>query len=53
LTSRVEFDELFGGEGDEGLELLRPQKVGRQIAQLQHRLTLFPSANNLKKETMT
>ena len=48
MTSEVHFDDLLGGEGDDGAILLRPQELGRQVTQVEVRLTLLGAAGNLK-----
>ena len=48
MTSEVHFDDLLGGEGDDGAILLRPQELGRQVTQVEVGLTLLGAAGNLK-----
>ena len=48
LATLIQLDNLLGGEGDQGLELLGPQKILGQVAQLQHRLIFFATARDLE-----
>ena len=48
MATLIQLDNLLSGEGDQGLELLWPQKVFGQVAQLQHRLILFAAARDLQ-----